>query len=158
VMHRIFLSHSSSNNREAKALKQWLLDQVPELANEIFLDLDDLQVGDDWADALQRSVNRCEAVVCLLSEAWMSSAECEGEFRMAEILSKKILCTRLEPSVKPEERMARYQWCDLIGDGAMTSVGLPDGSAVLFATEGLPPRCTCRHRDRRHVLRLATLS
>ena len=136
-MHRIFLSHSSSNNREAKALKQWLVDQVPELANDIFLDLDDLQVGDDWADALQHSVNRCEAVVCLLSEAWMSSKECEGEFRMAEILGKQILCARLDPSVKPAGRSARYQWCHLCGDGDMTHVDLPDGTSVLFATEGL---------------------
>ncbi len=108
-----------------------------ELDNEIFLDLDDLQVGDDWADALQRSVDRCEAVVCLLSEAWMSSTECDGEFRMAEILSKKILCARLEPSVKPEGRTARYQWCDLSGEGDMTPVDLPDGSSVRFATAGL---------------------
>ncbi|HUH71084.1 MAG TPA: TIR domain-containing protein [Mycobacterium sp.] len=136
-MHRIFLSHSSTNNREAKALKQWLMHQLPELANDIFLDLDDLQVGDDWADALQRSVDRCEAVVCLLSEAWMSSMECDGEFRMAEILSKKILCARLEPSVKPEGRIARYQWCDLSGEGDMTPLDLPDGSSVRFASAGL---------------------
>jgi hypothetical protein len=37
---RIFSSHSSSDNREAVALKRWLADQRPELANEIFLDID----------------------------------------------------------------------------------------------------------------------
>ena len=136
-MHRIFLSHSSSNNREAKALKHWLTHQVPELANDIFLDLDDLQIGDDWADELQRSVNRCEAVICLISKAWMSSTECDGEFRMAEILNKQILCARLEASVKLEGRIARYQWCDLSGDGDPMTVDLPDGTSVQFATKGL---------------------
>src|SRR3954464_5095215 len=37
---RIFMSHSSKDWREAVALKQWLAQQQPALANEIFLDLD----------------------------------------------------------------------------------------------------------------------
>ena len=37
---RIFLSHSSRANRAAVALKQWLAEQDPPLANEIFLDTD----------------------------------------------------------------------------------------------------------------------
>ena len=39
-MARVFLSHSSSDSREAVALKRWLVDAEPGLANEIFLDLD----------------------------------------------------------------------------------------------------------------------
>jgi hypothetical protein len=35
-MSRVFLSHSSGDNREALALKVWLSEQRPELANEIF--------------------------------------------------------------------------------------------------------------------------
>ena len=37
---RIFLSHSSRDNRAAVALKQWLAEQDPPLANEIFLNTD----------------------------------------------------------------------------------------------------------------------
>ena len=37
-MPRIFLSHSSNDNNEATALRQWLIDQRPELVNEIFLE------------------------------------------------------------------------------------------------------------------------
>src|SRR5690242_15232294 len=39
-MSRIFLSHSSRNSPEAIALKRWLVEQEPGLAEEIFLDLD----------------------------------------------------------------------------------------------------------------------
>ena len=39
-MPRIFLSKSHENNREAVALKEWLSRARPELANEIFIDLD----------------------------------------------------------------------------------------------------------------------
>ena len=35
-----FLSHSSCDSRQAVAVKNWLIEQEPGLAEEIFLDLD----------------------------------------------------------------------------------------------------------------------
>ena len=58
-MSRIFLSHSSQDNREALALKQWLSAQRPELATEIFLDIDPasgLQMGARWKGQLFDSI------------------------------------------------------------------------------------------------------
>ena len=75
-MSRLFLSHSSANNREAIALKQWLGKQNPRLANDIFLDLDPgtgIHIGQRWREALNRATTRCEGVVCLLSTDWESS-------------------------------------------------------------------------------------
>lgn len=43
-MSLIFMSHSSRDNRQGLALKKWLAEQRPELANEIFLD--DYRVSD----------------------------------------------------------------------------------------------------------------
>ena len=39
-MPRVFLSHSSRDSRQAMAVKAWLIEQEPGLAEEIFLDLD----------------------------------------------------------------------------------------------------------------------
>src|ERR1700678_3243087 len=78
-LSRLFLSHSSANNREAIALKQWLGKQNPRLANEIFLDLDPgtgIHIGQRWREALNRAATRCEGVVCLLSTQWESSEWC----------------------------------------------------------------------------------
>ncbi len=86
-MSRIFLSHSSRDNRQAVALKQWLAEQRPELANEIFLDIDPetgLQMGARWKGQLFDSNSRCEAVICLLSRSWEASHECKTEYRTAE--------------------------------------------------------------------------
>jgi hypothetical protein len=97
-MPRIFLSHSSSDNCQAVALKQWLAEQRPELANEIFLDIDPesgLQVGARWKGQLFESNSRCEAVICLVSRAWDASYECKAEYRTAEGLGKQILVARL---------------------------------------------------------------
>jgi hypothetical protein len=83
-MSRIFLSHSSRDNRQAAALKRWLAQQRPELANEIFLDIDPesgLQLGARWKGQLFESNSRCEAVICLVSASWEASHECKTEYR-----------------------------------------------------------------------------
>jgi len=97
---RVFLSHSSRDSRQAIAVKAWLVEQEPGLAEEIYLDLDPhtgIRPGERWKEALNRASTRCEAVICLLSKHWLNSRECEVEFRYAENLHKAILCARLEP-------------------------------------------------------------
>jgi hypothetical protein len=59
---RIFLSHSSTNNAEAVALRDWLGREG--WKDEIFLDLDPMRgiaAGERWERALN-AANRCEAV------------------------------------------------------------------------------------------------
>ena len=54
-MSLIFLSHSSVDELEAVALKQWLLDNG---WDDVFLDLDPergLRAGERWQEALKRS-------------------------------------------------------------------------------------------------------
>src|SRR5215216_1204384 len=99
-MSRIFLSHASEDSRAARALKLWLSEQDPPLANEIFLDEDretGSPIGRKWQEELVRASARCEAVVCLLSHSWESSHECQVEYRTAENLGKQVFPARLEP-------------------------------------------------------------
>lgn len=98
-MPRIFLGHSSNDNNEATALRQWLIDQRPELVTEIFLDIAEdtgRAPGQRWKDALRQANQRCEAVICLVSHSWGISPECKTEYRTAETLGKQILVARLE--------------------------------------------------------------
>lgn len=139
VVSRIFLSHSSADWREAVALKTWLAGQDPPLANEIFLDLDrrtGIATGVRWKDALKRANARCEAVICLVSERWDASANCRTEYLTAENLNKQIFCVRLEPTAG-QDITAEWQRCDLFGNGAMTSIEVPEGPPVQLATDGL---------------------
>lgn len=53
-MSRVFLSHSSRDSRQAIALKVWLGEHQPGLAEEIFLDLDPhtgIRPGERWKQA-----------------------------------------------------------------------------------------------------------
>ena len=94
------MSHSSRDSRQAVAVKKWLTEQEPGLVDDIYLDLDPhtgIRPGERWKEALNRASARCEAVLCLLSEHWLNSHECEVEFRYAETLNKAIVVARLEP-------------------------------------------------------------
>jgi hypothetical protein len=96
---RIFVSHSSKDNRQAQALRGWLVAQDPPLANEILLDTDTdtgLKLGAKWKNQLVSANSRCEAVICLLSNNWESSPEYLTEYQTAENLGKQIVCARMQ--------------------------------------------------------------
>jgi len=121
-MSRVFLSHSSRDNRHAIALKRWLEQAEPGLAGEIYLDVDPetgIGTGMRWTEALWQVNARCEAVICLLSSSWATSAECHAEYRQAEGMRKTdLLCAdrtirrkRRDPRVA-ELRPVRGRPCD----------------------------------------------
>ena len=139
-MARVFLSHSSSDSREAVALKRWLVDAEPGLANEIFLDLDrntGIRPGVRWKEALKQANERCEAVICLITENWDASHECRAEFRTAEAMNKPIYAVRLQP-LAGRDITSEWQRCDMFGDGPKTRIELgTDQPPVEFLTDGL---------------------
>ena len=139
-MPRIFLSHSSRDNRQAIALRQWLIEQDPPLDNEIFLDLhrdSGIRAGVRWKDALRQASARCEAVICLLSPNWEASPECRTEYRFAEYLNKRIFSARIG-AMTGEDPTREWQQIDLVGEGPTTEIELEDGGPpVTFRSEGL---------------------
>jgi hypothetical protein len=84
-MSRIFLSHSSVNNAEAIAVRDWMNAQG---WDDVFLDLDPergLAAGDRWQTALKAALNRCELVVVLVSPDWAASSWCKTEFLLTKL-------------------------------------------------------------------------
>jgi hypothetical protein len=74
AVSRLFISHSSANNAAAVALRDWLFEQGFE--NEVFLDIDPdrgLAPGQKWQEGLKAAADRCEAVLFLVSPAWLAS-------------------------------------------------------------------------------------
>jgi WD40 repeat protein len=136
---RIFVSHSSLDNRQAVALAQWLSDVRPELANEIFLDTcaeTGLRPGQRWKEALRQANDRCEAVICLLSRNWESSPNCKTEYLTAENLGKQILVARLE-NLGDTDITSEWQRCDLFADGPQTEIPVSGGPPVRLNTAAL---------------------
>jgi WD40 repeat protein len=123
-MSRVFLSYSRRDDRHAVALKRWLEQAEPGLAGEIYLDVDPdtgVRTGVRWTEALWQVNARCEAVICLLSSSWATSAECHAEYRQAEGMHKPIFCARIESFTENDVTRA-WQSCDLFGDGPVAEV------------------------------------
>src|ERR1700739_4908059 len=138
-MSRIFVSHSRLDQRQAVALKQWLIAQDRTLKDEIFLDVDPVTgilPGLRWREELKRASNRCEAVICLLSTNWEDSTECRTEFRTAENLNKLIFCARLQPGVG-KDLTGEWQYCDLFGGDDAVSVDIGEEEPGIFNSDGL---------------------
>ena len=144
-MARIFLSHSSENNAEAIAVRDWLVAQG---WDDLFLDLDPhqgLQAGERWQDALKNAAGRCEAVLFLITPEWAESKWCLAEFLLAKSMNKRlfgVLVARTDFEILPFEMTAEWQITDLCAEPRTVTfdVTLPSGikrQTVKFSEEGL---------------------
>jgi TIR domain len=146
IVSRIFLSHSSTNNPEAVALRDWLAANGWE--DEIFLDLDPrrgIAAGERWERALNEAANRCEAVLFLVSKAWLASVWCRKELNLAHHLNKRLFAVLIEDlpvGELPEDLAGTWQIVRLAAgrDHVMLRVVLPithEEAHVTFSVEGL---------------------
>lgn len=143
-MARIFVSHSSINNAEAVALRDWLADQG---WNDLFLDLDSergIAAGERWERALSEAASRSEAVLFLISRHWLASEWCLREFDLAVKLNKRIFGLLIEDISVPDlPSKVRDSWqlTNLAtgADHTMFRAVMPDGSEkhVTFSALGL---------------------
>jgi hypothetical protein len=117
---RLFISHSTTNNAAAIALCDWLTEQG---FDDVFVDIDPdrgVVPGQRWQEAIKAAAHRCEAVLFLLSPAWLDSGWCKSEFLLAKTLDKRIFGLIVEPvpfKQVPIEMAAEWQLCELVGEG-----------------------------------------
>ncbi len=144
-MSRLFISHSSANNAEAVALRDWLANEG---WNEVFLDLDPergIAAGERWERALNEAASRCEAVLFLISRQWLNSRWCLKEFNLARKLNKRLFGVLIETiplADLPADLAGAWQVVDLASgqDHSMLRVVLPrthEEAHVTFSKEGL---------------------
>jgi hypothetical protein len=144
-MSQIFLSHSSHNNDYAVALRDWLAEQG---WDDVFLDTDPkrgIVAGERWEAALHKAALRCEAVLFLVSEAWLASGWCLKEFHLAHRLNKRLFGVLIEdiPVARlPAELTGTWQLVPLVSgrDHILRTAELPTTHQevhVTFSQEGL---------------------
>ena len=145
-MSRIFLSHSSRDNFEAVALRDWL---AAEGWEDVFLDLDPergIAAGERWERALHAAANRCEAVIFLVSGNWLASGWCLKEYWLARQLNKKLFAVIIDPAKSlsdlPPEVAGTWQVVSLGAgqDGRVLRARLPgshEEGHVVFSADGL---------------------
>jgi TIR domain len=84
----LFVSHSSKDDAVARALEAWLR---AEGFTDIFIDHTSIVVGEKWAQALREASGTCRVVACLVTQPWLASDECFGEYKAAWYLGKRII-------------------------------------------------------------------
>ncbi len=144
-MSRLFLSHSSANNVEAVALRDWL---KREGWDDVFLDVDPdrgIAAGERWERALNEAASRCEAVLFLVSRDWLASGWCSKEFNLAYKLNKRLfglLVEDIDVAELPFNLTSTWQLVRLCSgtDHMMMRVEMPvtgNEAHVTFSAEGL---------------------
>jgi WD40 repeat protein len=123
-MPRLFISHSSANDDWAIALHDWLIGEGWAGEDDIFLDLDPergIVAGQRWAKALEDAATRCEAVLFMVSDAWLASKWCADEYQLANKYNKKLfalLIDDIELGRLPGGLAAQWQVVHLKGEPA----------------------------------------
>ncbi len=89
-MPAIFISHSSQDNAHAAEIRDWLADLGFE---QVFLDFDKasgIGAGKDWERELYEAIERCQAVIALITPAWLASKWCFAEVANARSQGKPV--------------------------------------------------------------------
>src|SRR5277367_2422323 len=84
----LFVSHASRDDAMAVALEAWLRGKG---FTDVFVDHSDIGAGDKWALALRDAAGACRVVVCLVTDNWLASDVCFGEFMVAWLMGKRIV-------------------------------------------------------------------
>ena len=144
-MSRLFISHSSVNNAETVAIRNWLRDNG---WDDVFLDLDaerGIAAGSEWEEKLHEAIGHSKAVVFLISRAWLNSDWCVQELNIAHKLNKLLFGVLIEEvglEAVPSLIKSKYQVVRLATgrDHIRLDVTMPvagDVKHIYFSKEGL---------------------
>jgi hypothetical protein len=77
----IFISYRRSDSaKDARALYERLRREFGD--NNVFIDLEGIEPGEDFVDSLERQLDGCEALVALISRDWVEARNEHGERRL----------------------------------------------------------------------------
>ncbi len=133
-MARVFLSHASEDRGLAAEVHGWLTGQ----GHEVFLDQDlraGLAMGELWEQRLFERLRWADAVLCLVTSAYVASPWCAAEVGIASARGSRLLPVRAEPGVSHPLLTSR-QYVDHAADPDAARARLGEALARLDAAGG----------------------
>src|SRR6266540_602062 len=97
-MANVFVSHSSRDAAVAGEILDWLVDG----GHEVFLDQDlrdGIAVGEEWEQRLHERLRWADAVVCVVTSAFVASPWCCAEVGVSRSRGSRLLPLRVERDV-----------------------------------------------------------
>jgi hypothetical protein len=111
---RIFMSY---RREETGYPAGWLFDRLSDRygSNQVFKDVDSIELGDDFVDEITRAVSSCDVLLALIGEEWLTIADAQGRRRLddpddfvrLEIEAALARDVRVIPILVGEARMPR---------------------------------------------------
>ena len=123
-MARVFISHASEDLALAGELHRWLVGH----GHEVFLDQDlrdGIAVGEEWEQRLHERLRWANAVVCVITSAYLASKWCTAEISLARSRGNRLLPVQAEPGVT-QPLLKSIQHTDLTRDRAAACAALAE--------------------------------
>jgi WD40 repeat protein len=133
-MARVFISHAGKDAEAAAEVHRWLVDD----GHEAFLDQnlsDGLLVGEEWEKRLRERLRWADAVVCVLTPAYLASVWCTAELTIAQSRGSRLLPVQAEPGVR-HPLLNSVQYVDMILDAAAARAQLAEALLRVDAAGG----------------------
>ncbi len=134
VVARVFVSHTSEDGVCAGQLHQWLAGE----GHEVFLDQDPdagIAVGGEWERLLHERLRWADAVVCVVTSAYLGSVWCAAEISFALSRGSRVLPVLAEQAVV-HPLLASLQHADLTRDPTAARAALAEELRRVDATGG----------------------
>jgi WD40 repeat protein len=115
-MARVFISHASADAAPAAEVHRWLVGD----GHQVFLDQDlsdGLLVGQEWEKRLRERLRWADAVVCVLTSAYLASVWCTAELTIAQSRGSRLLPVQAEPGLR-HPLLNSVQYVDMTADAA----------------------------------------
>jgi WD40 repeat protein len=133
-MARVFVSHSSEDRELAWEVHHWLATD----GHEVFLDQDlreGIAVGEEWRQRLYERLRWADAVVCVVTSAYLASTWCTAEVGIAQSRGSRLLPLLAEPGVV-HPLLEPTQYADLARDPGGARVKLSEALRRVDAAGG----------------------
>jgi WD40 repeat protein/energy-coupling factor transporter ATP-binding protein EcfA2 len=95
-MAHVFISHSHKDNVLAAEVQRWLVTE----GYDVFVDFDTgegIRPGDAWRERIHQQLRSADAMICLLTRAYVESRWCFAEVVAAQTLGARVLPVLAEP-------------------------------------------------------------
>ena len=121
-MFKVFISHSN----EDKAETLFIIESLKRAGYGVWVDFENIRGGAAWLCEIEAGIERCDAVVTVLSAASRQSSWVERECLYAFQLKKPVITVLIADVLIPLH-LVNIQYCDMRdqGAGAGEAAGCP---------------------------------
>lgn len=127
---RVFISYRRD---ETAYPAGWLYDRLVEhFDGEVFKDIDSIELGDDWVDAITAAVASCDVMLALIGDEWLTITDDTGQRRLDD--PADFVRLEVETALRRDVRVI-----PILVDGAQMprAAELPPGMAPLVRRQAM---------------------